>query len=119
MWVPTRSSFTSASVGPTETGPPSPIGAEVSRLGEGIAETGAIADGAMERTAAAIADMIAEARQLGVDGIAIVGTMGLRTATNSEAFQELIKKRTGLAIEVISAAEECRIAYLAARRRPG
>jgi exopolyphosphatase / guanosine-5'-triphosphate,3'-diphosphate pyrophosphatase len=58
---------------------------------------------------------------LGVDGVTAVGTMGLRTATNSQAFLDLVKTRCGVAIEVISGAEECRLAYLAVRsasRRP-
>ena len=65
--------------------------AEVTRLGEGIERTGAIAPAAMERTAAAIAGMTAEAARLGVDGVTAVGTMGLRTATNSQAFLDLVK----------------------------
>jgi exopolyphosphatase / guanosine-5'-triphosphate,3'-diphosphate pyrophosphatase len=89
--------------------------AEVSRLGEGIEDTGAIAPAAMERTAKAIAGMSAEAAGLNVDGVTIVGTMGLRTADNTQAFQDMVKKRSGLTIEVISGGEECRIAYLAAR----
>jgi exopolyphosphatase / guanosine-5'-triphosphate,3'-diphosphate pyrophosphatase len=93
--------------------------AEVSRLGEGIQETGAIAPAAMERTAEAIAGMTAEAAGLAVDGVTAVGTMGLRTATNSQEFLDLVKKRCGLAIEIISGDEECRIAYLAARSTAG
>ena len=69
----------------------------------------------MERTAAAIADMKDEATQTGVAGITAVGTMGLRTATNSAAFLELVKHRCGIAIEVISGEEEGRLAYLAVR----
>ena len=93
--------------------------AEVSRLGEGIEETGAIAPAAMERTAQAIAGMTAEAARLAVDGVTAVGTMGLRTATNSQAFLDLVKERCGVAIEVISGDEECRIAYLAVRSASG
>jgi exopolyphosphatase / guanosine-5'-triphosphate,3'-diphosphate pyrophosphatase len=93
--------------------------AEVSRLGEGIQETGAIAPAAMERTALAIAGMTAEAGRLGVDGITAVGTMGLRTASNSQAFLDLVKERSGLVIEVISGDEECRLAYLAVRSASG
>ena len=48
----------------------------------------------MERTAAAIAGMTAEAARLKVDGVTAVGTMGLRTATNSQAFLDLVKERT-------------------------
>jgi exopolyphosphatase / guanosine-5'-triphosphate,3'-diphosphate pyrophosphatase len=93
--------------------------AEVSRLGEGVQETGAIAPAAMERTAEAITGMTTEADGLAVDGITAVGTMGLRTASNSQEFLDLVKKRCGLAIEVISGDEECRIAYLAARSAAG
>ena len=93
--------------------------ADVSRLGEGIQETGAIASAAMERTAQAIASMAAEAAGLAVDGVTAVGTMGLRTATNSQEFLDLVKKRCGLAIEIISGDEECRIAYLAVRSASG
>jgi exopolyphosphatase/guanosine-5'-triphosphate,3'-diphosphate pyrophosphatase len=50
---------------------------------------------------------------LKVDGITAVGTMGLRTATNSQTFLAIAKKRCGVTIEVISGEEECRIAYLA------
>ncbi len=89
--------------------------ADVSRLGEGIKAKGAITPAAMERTALAIAGMTAEAGQLGVDGVTAVGTMGLRTATNSQEFLHLVKDRCGVRIEVISGDEECRIAYLAAR----
>jgi exopolyphosphatase/guanosine-5'-triphosphate,3'-diphosphate pyrophosphatase len=87
--------------------------AEVSRLGEGIEQTGAIAPAAIERTALAIAGMTAEAGQLGVGGVTAVGTMGLRTASNSHAFLELVKQHCGVAIEVIAGDEEGRLAYLA------
>jgi len=86
---------------------------EVTRLGEGIQDTGAITPAAMERTALAIAGMTAEAARLKVDGITAVGTMGLRTATNRGAFLELVKEKCGLAIEVIPGEEEGRLAYLA------
>jgi exopolyphosphatase/guanosine-5'-triphosphate,3'-diphosphate pyrophosphatase len=89
--------------------------AEVTRLGEGIQETGAIAAAAIERTASAISQMVAEARQLGVDGISAVGTMGLRTASNSQAFRNLVKERSGVAILVISGEQEGRLAYLAVK----
>jgi exopolyphosphatase/guanosine-5'-triphosphate,3'-diphosphate pyrophosphatase len=87
--------------------------AEVTRLGEGIQETGAIAPAAMERTVGAIAGMKAEADRDGVGGVTALGTMGLRTATNSQAFLDLVKERCGVAIEVITGEEECRLAYLA------
>jgi exopolyphosphatase/guanosine-5'-triphosphate,3'-diphosphate pyrophosphatase len=89
--------------------------AEVTRLGEGLAETGEIGGAAMERTVAAIADMAAEARREAVSGIAAVGTMGLRTARNSQAFTGEVERRAGVRIEVISGEEEARLAYLAVK----
>jgi exopolyphosphatase/guanosine-5'-triphosphate,3'-diphosphate pyrophosphatase len=89
--------------------------ADVTRLGEGIEQTGAIAAEAMERTATAIASMTDEAIQSAVAGITAVGTMGLRTAANSPEFLEQVKDRCGVAIEVISGEEEARLAYLAVR----
>ena len=89
--------------------------AEVTRVGERLAETGEIGRDAMERTVAAIAGMAAEAQRNGVSAIAAVGTMGLRTARNSDAFIAEVERRTGVRIEVISSEEEGRLAYLAAR----
>ena len=89
--------------------------AEVSRLGEGIAETGDIAPAAIERTVEAIAGMAEEARRHDVAGLAAVGTMGMRSAGNSEAFIAAVRERCGVTIEVIPGAEEGRLAYLAVK----
>src|SRR5262249_60674672 len=69
----------------------------------------------MERTAAAIAAMAAEAKQAGAIAIAAVGTMGMRTARNSQAFIDEVAQRSGVRIEVISGQEEGRLAYLAVK----
>src|SRR5262245_59264051 len=89
--------------------------AEVTRIGDRLAETGEINAEAMERTVVAIAGMVAEARRNGAADIAAVGTMGLRTARNSDAFIALVERRAGLRIEVISGEEEGRLAYLAVK----
>src|SRR5262247_1113153 len=60
--------------------------AEVTRLGERLTETGEIGRDAMNRTVSAIAGMVAEAQRNGASAIAAVGTMGMRTARNSDAF---------------------------------
>jgi exopolyphosphatase/guanosine-5'-triphosphate,3'-diphosphate pyrophosphatase len=93
--------------------------AEVTRLGEEIGETGSIAPAAMERTAAAIAGMAAEAARVGAGDVTAVGTMGLRTAANSRAFLDLVRERCGVAIEIISGSEEGRLAYLAVQSASG
>ena len=56
--------------------------AELTRLGEGLAQQGVIIDAALERTTAAIAAMADEAKRHGVRAIAAVGTAGLRIAAN-------------------------------------
>jgi exopolyphosphatase / guanosine-5'-triphosphate,3'-diphosphate pyrophosphatase len=89
--------------------------AEVTRLGEGLTQQGVISDTALERTAAAIADMVDQARHHNVRAIAAVGTAGLRIARNGGEAVAAIEKRTGVHIEVISGEEESRLAYVAAK----
>jgi len=89
--------------------------AEVTRLGEGLAQQGVIIDAALERAAAAIAGMVDEAKRHGVRAIAAVGTAGLRIASNGDAVVAAIRARTGVHIEVISGEEESRLAYVAAK----
>lgn len=88
--------------------------AEVTRLGEGLDETGELTPGAMDRTAEAIAGMADEARRDHAAAIAAVGTAGLRIAPNRQAFLDAVRARTGIEIEVITGEEEGRLAYLAA-----
>ncbi len=89
--------------------------AEVTRLGEGLEKTGEISSDAMARTVDAIAAMAAEAKENGVTAIAAVGTMGLRTARNSQQFIDAVNQRCGVRIEVIPGEEEGRLAYLAVK----
>jgi exopolyphosphatase/guanosine-5'-triphosphate,3'-diphosphate pyrophosphatase len=87
---------------------------EVTRLGEGLrGDGGLLAPAAMDRTAAAIVDLVADARRLGVDAVAAVGTMGLRTAANGADFVARIRRECGITIDVVSGLEESRLAYLA------
>ena len=88
--------------------------AEVTRLGEGIAETGDIAPAAIARTVDAIAGMAGEARSNRASALVAVGTMGMRSAGNSDEFTTRVREQTGVAIEVIPGEEEARLAYLAA-----
>jgi exopolyphosphatase/guanosine-5'-triphosphate,3'-diphosphate pyrophosphatase len=89
--------------------------AEVTRLGEGIAETGDIAPAAIARTVEAIAGMADEARAHGASALVAVGTMGMRSAQNSDEFVAQVRERSGVTIEVIPGEEEGRLAYLAAK----
>ena len=88
---------------------------EMTRLGETLQETGGISDAAIERTAAAIADMVDEARRIGARAIAAVGTAGMRIARNRDDVVRAVRARTGVTIEVIAGDEEARLAYQAVR----
>jgi len=72
--------------------------AEMTRLGEGLAQEGVIIAAALERTAVAIAGMVDEARRHGVRAIAAVGTAGLRIASNGSEVVAAIAARTGVHI---------------------
>lgn len=89
--------------------------AEMTRLGEGLAQGGKIIDAALDRTATAIAGMVEEAKRQGVRATAAVGTAGLRIASNAGDVLAAIEARTGVRIEVISGEEEGRLAYLGAQ----
>jgi len=87
--------------------------AELTRLGEGLADTGRIGDAPLKRTADAIAGMAAEAKRQGVRAIAAVGTAGLRIAANSADAIAAIRERSGVKVDVVSGDDEARLAYLA------
>jgi exopolyphosphatase / guanosine-5'-triphosphate,3'-diphosphate pyrophosphatase len=88
--------------------------AELTRLGEGLDDTGELQPEPLARTIDAIATMAEEARREGVVEIAAVGTAGLRIASNASAFVEAVRARCGVEVEVIPGEEEARLAYLAA-----
>jgi exopolyphosphatase/guanosine-5'-triphosphate,3'-diphosphate pyrophosphatase len=87
--------------------------AEVTRLGEGIQETGDIAPAAVDRTRDAIDGMVREAREAGALAILAVGTAGLRAAGNRDAVVEAFRERTGITVRVIGGEDEARLAYQA------
>jgi exopolyphosphatase/guanosine-5'-triphosphate,3'-diphosphate pyrophosphatase len=87
---------------------------EVTRLGEGLDASGQLSPPAIERTVAAVAGMIDEARRDGALDIAAVGTAGLRIASNRDAFIDAVREQRGVIVEVISGEDEARLAYLAA-----
>jgi len=88
--------------------------AEVTRLGEGLEDTGRLGAEPIARTTEAIAAMVTEAEREGVEKIAAVGTAGMRIASNSAELVDAVRERTGVEIEVIPGEEEARLAYVAA-----
>jgi len=89
--------------------------AAVTRLGEGLDDTGLLGAEPIGRTVDAIAAMADEASRHGARVIAAVGTAGLRIAPNTADLLNAVETRSGIRIEVIPAEDEARLAYLAAK----
>jgi exopolyphosphatase/guanosine-5'-triphosphate,3'-diphosphate pyrophosphatase len=93
--------------------------AEITRLGEGLDETGRLNEEPIARTVEAIVAMADEAKRCGASEIAAVGTAGLRIAPNSADLISAVRDRIGVEIEVISGEEEGRLAYVAVKSSLG
>jgi exopolyphosphatase / guanosine-5'-triphosphate,3'-diphosphate pyrophosphatase len=86
---------------------------EITRLGEGLHETGRLSPEAIARTVDAVASFQKRAVELGAESTIAVGTMALRTASNTSVFTDALRERCGLDVEVIPGEEEARLSYLA------
>ncbi|AKM11158.1 Ppx/GppA phosphatase family protein [Croceicoccus naphthovorans] len=84
----------------------------VVRLGEGLAQTGRLSDEAMDRAVAALKVCADKLRRRNVHLARSVATEACRRASNGEAFIERVRTETGIALDVISAQEEARLAVL-------
>jgi exopolyphosphatase/guanosine-5'-triphosphate,3'-diphosphate pyrophosphatase len=81
----------------------------VTRLGEGAASTGVLAEPAMTRTAATVAEYVGRARGLDARQIRVVGTSALREASNARAFIDAVERETGIVVDVLSGDDEARL----------
>ena len=84
----------------------------VVKLGEDLATTGRLSDAAMERTMSALTICAEKLRRRNVRLARSVATEACRRASNGEAFIERVKRETGIALDIISAEEEARLAVL-------
>jgi exopolyphosphatase/guanosine-5'-triphosphate,3'-diphosphate pyrophosphatase len=84
----------------------------VVRLGEGLATSGRLSDAAMDRTLAALAICADKLQRRNVRLARSVATEACRRAENGPAFIERVRRETGIALDIISAGEEARLAVL-------
>lgn len=84
----------------------------VVRLGEGLAHSGRLADDAMERAVGALRICSDKLRRRNVHLARSVATEACRRALNGADFIERVRHETGIALDVISAQEEARLAVL-------
>jgi len=87
----------------------------ITRLGEGIVESGRLSLAAMSRTLQALKEFRAAFAEHPVDRIIGVATSAVREAENRPLFLARVKEETGLDVEVISGEEEARRTLLGVR----
>lgn len=82
---------------------------ETTQLGEGIANSPVLLESAMQRTAQAVANFAARAKNEGVEEVYAFATAAVRSATNGAEFVRKVKALCGVEIEVLSGNEEAEI----------
>ncbi len=84
------------------------------RLGEGLSFSGVMKDGAIERTALAVADFVNCAKAEKADKLYAFATAAVRSAGNSQTFINRVKQLCGVDVDVISGETEAKIGILGA-----
>lgn len=84
----------------------------VVRLGEGLAQHGRLSEEAMDRTLAALRVCADKLMRRNVFLARSVATEACRRAVNGTDFIERVREETGIALDIISAREEARLAVL-------
>lgn len=84
----------------------------VVRLGEGLAQSGELSAEAMDRAVGALKVCADKLRKRKVHLARSVATEACRRASNGEEFIERVRRETGIALNIINAEEEARLAVL-------
>jgi exopolyphosphatase/guanosine-5'-triphosphate,3'-diphosphate pyrophosphatase len=82
------------------------------RLGEGVAQTGALSEAAMERTVAALKVCAERIKKHRVRHIRAIATEACRQAANAQLLVDRVAQETGIALSVVTSAEEARLAAI-------
>jgi exopolyphosphatase/guanosine-5'-triphosphate,3'-diphosphate pyrophosphatase len=82
------------------------------RLGEGLGQSGALSQEAMDRAVAALGVCAEKLRKRNVSLSRSVATEACRRATNGAGFAERVRLETGIVLDIIEPAEEARLAVL-------
>jgi exopolyphosphatase/guanosine-5'-triphosphate,3'-diphosphate pyrophosphatase len=84
----------------------------VVKLGEGLATSGRLSDTAMDRALGALSICAEKLRRRNVRLARSVATEACRRAANGPDFIERVRRETGIALDIITAEEEARLAVL-------
>jgi exopolyphosphatase/guanosine-5'-triphosphate,3'-diphosphate pyrophosphatase len=80
------------------------------RLGEGLSQTGRLAEGAMARALSALTVCAGKIERRGVSRVRAVATQACRAAANGPGFIETVERETGLRLSIITPREEAQLA---------
>lgn len=83
---------------------------KIIRLGEGVSRTGVLSDEAMTRTIEALKVCSEKMVRRGVGRSRLIATEACRVATNAPEFIEVVRRETGMRIEIINRETEARLA---------
>ena len=79
------------------------------RLGEGLSQSGALSDAAMDRALSALRVSAEKVRRRKVARFRAIATQACRIAANGQAFVERVAAETGVRLQVITPQEEARL----------
>jgi len=85
------------------------------RLGSETLATGRLSDEAIEAGVDAVAQFLRSIQAAGAELVRAVATCAVREASNSSAFLEAVRRRTGVTVDVVSGEEEARLINLGVR----
>ncbi|MFF8604249.1 Ppx/GppA family phosphatase [Streptomyces sp. NPDC015232] len=86
------------------------------RLAELLDERGAIAEAGVERLVATVREALTAAEDKGCEEVLPFATSAVREASNADEVLARVHRETGIALQVLTGAEEARLTFLAARR---
>ena len=82
---------------------------DITALGQGLALTGALDEGGMARSGAAIREFMQVMAEYGVARFKAVGTQALRQASNRQVFLDRLQRELQLDVEVLAPEDEARL----------
>jgi exopolyphosphatase / guanosine-5'-triphosphate,3'-diphosphate pyrophosphatase len=86
------------------------------RLAELLDDQGRIGAGGADRLATFVGEAVQVAEDKGVEEMLAFATSAIREAPNGDDVLELVRERSGVALEVLTGLEEARLTFLAVRR---
>ncbi len=86
-------------------------GSRQTRLGRGFYESHRLQAGAIDQTAKAVAEFVAQARRHKADSIRVIATSAARDAINAHELTAAIQRAAGMSVEIISGDEEADLVF--------